>query len=142
MKKKLLILGIIGLVPLLTACACSKDGNESKMTCKYNTSYGTITYTLTFDSDEKLKGASVEEFVDFSKAACGDNCQSMQQKALEKCQNDSDYSVCSLKNETSTSVIIAATHSDSYLSSNEGLKKGQTKKEASNILAVDGYKCS
>ena len=119
MKKKLMIIGLIGTLPFLTACGSSSG---SKMTCSEKISDGfEMKYTYEFDGDDVVTGMALEEIIDFSKVedlsewGCGDSIEECMKEAkseYDECKNDTYYKDCEITKETKDSVTIKAYFSD------------------------------
>lgn len=139
MKKKLLVLGALGIVPFMTACG----GSTSKLTCSYKTGIGEINYIFEFDSSDKLTKAHLEQVVDYEKAECGtaDECKEDAKKALENCKEEKDYTSCSLANESDKGVTIKATITDEALKKDDTISTGTSKEDVKSQFEKAGYIC-
>lgn len=139
MKKKLFILGALGIVPFMTACG----GNTNKLTCSYETKVGNIHYIFEFDSSDKLTKASVEQNVEYEKVDCGtaEECKKGAQKALENCKVQEDYTSCSLVNESDKGVTIKANITDEALKNDDTISTGTAKEDVKSQFEKSGYTC-
>ena len=137
MKKTLFVLALLLIVPFMTACGESKN----KLTCVYEANIGNITVTAEFSSEDKLTGASVEQYVDFAKAECGDQCKAMQAQALENCKKDLNYSNCKIASESDKDVTIYAEYSVNALTGGSDISRDDPKEKVKATLEADEYKC-
>lgn len=114
MKKKLTFLGVILLIPLMTACGNNK--NELKCTEKLVDEIVIREYTYEFNNNDELENVFLEEVIDFSKVEdlsemdCGtiEECMKEAHNEFNECENDSYYEECKISKETKTGLTITS----------------------------------
>lgn len=143
MKKKLLLLGLIGVVPFMTGCGSVK----SKMVCVMEDVDIVEKIEFSFDGDDKLLGGSIEETIDYKNMNYSTlfNCDTIEacisqdeERAKSICDNG-DYSNCQHKGGETTSTITAEFTEQGLeeFSTPAGSTKGKVKEVAEN----GGFKC-
>lgn len=142
MKRKLLTLGVLGLVPFMTACG----GSKNKLTCSYSPAEGLDSkIELLFDGDDKLNGVSIEESITLKEAGCEsfDECKQTEEETLNRCKESENYENCKLTHSGDNIMVITADVSSQGLKDESliGAKEGATKEEVKTSYESKGYKC-
>ena len=141
MKNKLLLLGVLGLVPFMTACG-GGNSSDNQLLCTMNSGVGTTSYYFDFDKDDKLTGGHIEEYVVYEEAACGDEdeCETFIENALDGCKKSADYNSCKISKQDSKSATITANFEKSSLDE-AGISVGTSKADVKSAAESHGFKC-
>lgn len=146
MKRKLLVLGVLGLVPFITACGGSK---ENKMECVVHEDGFVTGYDLYFDSDDKLDKTVTKLGVDYSygdlsQYGCDtpEQCVEQADETLDPAWNSNDhYEECKVE-KGKTIVYLSCTLADKGYENEDHLKKGMTKEEVKKVLEDNRLTCN
>lgn len=113
MKNKFVFLGVITLIPFITACGSSD--NKLKCTESFGSDVLSRDYTYEFDDNNILTSVLVEEKINFVKVdditelECGNSleeCMDDAKKLYDECLEDSYYENCKIVNESKTGLTI------------------------------------
>ena len=113
MKNKIVLLGVITLIPFITAC--SSSDNKLKCTESFESDVLSRDYTYEFDENDILTSVLVEEKINFEKVnditelECGNSleeCMAEARKLYEECLEDSYYENCKIVDESKTGLTI------------------------------------
>ncbi len=113
MKNKIVLLGVITLIPFITAC--SSSDNKLKCTESFESDVLSRDYTYEFDENDILTSVLVEEKINFEKVnditefECGNSleeCMAETRKLYEECLEDSYYENCKIVDESKTGLTI------------------------------------
>jgi hypothetical protein len=129
-KKKILLFGLIGIVPFMTGC-----GNSNTMKCTSEEDGFISGFIYTFDKEDKLEKISLTETVDFSKVdfsnlncSSVDDCLKNKDKFLNNCSSNKNYENCKI-DANKKSMTLTADYTEEKLSKDNTYKKGMTKDE-------------
>lgn len=112
MKNKLVLLGVIILIPFITAC-----GSDNKLKCTESFESDVLSrdYTYEFDDNNILTSVLVEEKINFGKVnditelECGNSieeCMAEARELYDECLEDSYYENCKIVDESKTGLTI------------------------------------
>ncbi len=141
MKKKILIIAILLIIPFMTACGkkeykCTTESDGSKKT-----------FTVTFTSDDKLDTVHHEQIYDLDKMDLEDygchtveNCIDQLKDFEDTCKLTSYYTNCNVSVKGHV-VTVNADLTDSYIS-NGRINHSSTKEETFKAFEDDGFTCN
>lgn len=142
MKKVLMIIAVLLLIPIMTAC-----DKSNRLICKVENSGITAGYELYFDSDDKLEKVTEIEGYDFSqfdlentKCTSIEDCLEKSDSALDNCKQNDYYENCRLVKDKSSATIYADISEKGFESFSD-MSKGMSKENVVKLMEALGTTC-